>query len=222
MRRWCGALLLGTVISLVSAPALAADQTVRARNDFFDPARVTINVGEKVTWRNEGILHNVKFDDGSFEEPAEPSSLPWTAERRFDQAGQFRYYCEAHGGPNGVGMAGTVVVVAPGQTPVDNTAPVVSDLAARPSTACTRRTRRCRRTRVRFGFDLSEAATVNGTVRKRRQRTRRFERDGVQGENTIRFSTRGLAPGRWRVTLTATDTNGNRSAPARTTFTVRR
>jgi plastocyanin len=223
MRRRGLALALAVGLSLVSAPALAADQNVRVRNDFFDPRAVTINVGEKVTWRNEGILHNVKFDDGSFEEPPEPSSLPWTAERTFGQAGTFMYYCEAHGTRGGVGMAGTVTVVAPGQAPpTDTAAPVVSDLEARPRTACARRTRTCRRTRTEFEFTLSEAATVNGSVRKRGQRTRRFERAGVPGENEIRFSTRGLAPGHWRLTLVATDGSNNRSAPARTTFRVRR
>jgi plastocyanin len=223
MRRCGVGLVLAAGLSLTAVPALAADQAVRARDNSFDPRAVTINVGEKVTWRNEGIFHNVKFDDGSFEQPADPSSLPWTAERTFDQPGEFRYYCEAHGARGGAGMAGSVRVLAPGQTPAPaDTAPVVSDLRARPSTACARRTRRCRRTRVRFAFDLSEAATVNGAVRRRGQRTRRFERDGVQGENTIRFSTRGLAPGRWRLTLTATDATGNRSDPARATFRLRR
>ena len=77
----------------------------------FSPSEVTIDLGDTVTWEQSGVFpHNVKFDDGSFEEPADPTSTPWTANRTFDSPGTFRYYCEQHGGPNGSGMAGTVSV----------------------------------------------------------------------------------------------------------------
>jgi plastocyanin len=217
-------LALTVGLSLVAAPALAEDQRVAARDDFFDARSVTINVGDTVTWFQAGIRpHNVKFDDGSFEEPPDPSVTRWEASRRFDTPGEFRYYCEVHGARGGVGMAGTVTVLAPGQAPPpEDVPPVLSALRVRPSTGCRRRTRTCRRTRVGFEFSVSEAATVNGAVRKRGERTRRFQREAVQGENTIRFSTRGLATGRWRLTLVATDQANHTSAPARTTFRVRR
>ena len=99
------------IVALMAVPASAADQSVTATpgNDF-SPAEVTIDLGEKVTWSNGGGFHNVKFDDGSFEQPAEPDPTSWTAERTFDTPGAFRYYCEQHGGPNGSGMAGRVLV----------------------------------------------------------------------------------------------------------------
>jgi plastocyanin len=91
--------------------ALAVDQTVTATpsNDFMEAA-VTVDVGDTVTWTNAGGLHNVKFDDGSFEQPADPQSNNWTVSRTFDSAGTFRYYCELHGDRNGVGMSGSVTV----------------------------------------------------------------------------------------------------------------
>jgi plastocyanin len=109
--RWILPLPLAAA-ALIALPASAADQSVTAGPQFdFSPAEVTIDIGDKVTWNQSGPFpHNVKFDDGSFEQPADPSSVPWTAERTFDAPGTFRYYCEQHGGPNGTGMAGTVQV----------------------------------------------------------------------------------------------------------------
>lgn len=108
MVRWTLPLAIAV---LLAVPASAADQSVSATlTNSFEPAEVTIDVGEKVTWHNEGGFHNVHFEDGSFEDPASPS-LNWTTvERTFDTPGTFRYYCEQHGGPDGVGMSGTVAV----------------------------------------------------------------------------------------------------------------
>ena len=108
MLRWTLPLAIAV---LLAVPASAADQSVSATlTNSFEPAEVKIDVGDKVTWNNEGGFHNVKFDDGSFEEPASPSFDWATVERTFDAAGTFRYYCEQHGGPDGVGMSGTVSV----------------------------------------------------------------------------------------------------------------
>jgi plastocyanin len=98
--------------------ALGADATVQARDNFFQPSAVTINQGETVTWTNAGSNpHNVRFDDGSFEEPAAPSTSSWSVQRTFNAPGTFPYYCEAHGGPGGSGMAGTVTVNAAATPP---------------------------------------------------------------------------------------------------------
>jgi len=107
--RWA---LTLAIAGSIAVPAVAADQSVTAGPEFeFSPDEVTIDVGDTVTWNNSGPFpHNVKFDDGSFEQPPAPSSVPWTAERTFDAPGTFRYYCEQHGSPNGGGMSGTVSV----------------------------------------------------------------------------------------------------------------
>lgn len=112
------------IVGLMAAPASAADETVTATvSNDFSPADVTIDAGEKVTWDNGGGFHNVKFDDGSFEEPADPDPSQWTVERTFGTPGTFRYYCEQHGGPDGAGMSGRVLVrdatgTVPGPDPV--------------------------------------------------------------------------------------------------------
>jgi plastocyanin len=94
-----------------AGPALAANQTVTATpGNQFTPRNVEINQGEMVTWNNGGGLHNVHFDDNSYDMPASPSGAAWSVSRSFSTPGVFRYYCELHGGPNGSGMAGAVYV----------------------------------------------------------------------------------------------------------------
>lgn len=99
------------ILALMAVPAGAADQSVTANIDnTFSPDHVTIDLGDKVTWNNGGGFHNVKFSNGSFEEPANPDFSNWTVERTFDRPGGFTYYCEQHGTPEGGGMAGHVEV----------------------------------------------------------------------------------------------------------------
>jgi plastocyanin len=222
MRRCCAALALATVLSLAAAPALAEDQRVTALpNDTWDRPAVTINVGEQVTWTNGGGLHNVRFDDGSYEMPRDPDPTPWTVSRRFEQRGEFTYICEAHP----TSMRGRVTVLAQGQPPPgDTTSPGITDLESTRSRFCNTRRRSCRRRGTRFRFQLSEDAAVRAVVRPvgrpRGRRGDRFQANGTAGANSIRYSGRGLKPGRYRLTLTATDANGNVSAPARIRFTV--
>jgi plastocyanin len=102
-------------IALAAAPAAgAADQTVNALpSNAFSPADVSIAQGEKVTWNNVGGTHNVRFDDGSFEMPAQPSSTAWSVQRTFNQVGNFTYYCEAHPAMRGIVRVGTGTTPAP-------------------------------------------------------------------------------------------------------------
>jgi plastocyanin len=124
-----------------ASSAFAANQTVTATpSNSFVEKDVTIAPGETVTWNNAGGTHNVHFDDNSFQMPMSPSSSTWTVPRTFGQApGTYRYYCDLHGGPGGVGMAGSVTVSAGGVpspspgpgpsspgTPADDAKPVAS------------------------------------------------------------------------------------------------
>ena len=111
-------ILLAAGSTVAVMPARAADQTVTATSsNQFSPANVTVSPGETVTWTNAGGLHNVKFDDGSFEQPADPSFSNWTVSGTFNSPGTFRYFCKAHGGPGGAGMSGTVTVGTPSAPP---------------------------------------------------------------------------------------------------------
>ena len=77
-------ILLAAGSTVAVMPARAADQTVTATSsNQFSPANVTVSPGETVTWTNAGGLHNVKFDDGSFEQPADPSFPNWTVSGTF-------------------------------------------------------------------------------------------------------------------------------------------
>ena len=122
--KWSGAKTLLVVsvflagLGLGVVPGLGANQAVTAggTSNSFRPGTVTVAAGESVTWTNAGGSHNVKFDDGAFEQPAAPSSSAWTVSRTFTTAGTYRYYCELHGGAGGAGMSGTVVVTSPAGT----------------------------------------------------------------------------------------------------------
>jgi plastocyanin len=116
-----------TVACLVSAaPAIGANQTVAA-NEFsqFVPKHVAVNVGEMVTWNNMGNgLHNVHFDDNSFQQPPFADASAWSVSKTFPTPGVYGYHCDVHGNTGGVGMSGTVTVNGPsyprpkGATPI--------------------------------------------------------------------------------------------------------
>jgi plastocyanin len=222
MRRGVIALGLAGAVSLTAAPALGGsiERTVIATpdNEFF-PEALTVRPGTRVDWENRGIQHNVKFEDGRFEQPRDPQSTPWRVWRRFDTRGVYRYYCEAHGGPGGRGMSGRIIV----QT---NETPRLRKLTVRPRKVCRRRTRKCRKAKAVIRFRLSERARVTGFIdpvgKPRRRTGMDVEFSGRKGRNTKRVAVRRLKPGRYRLTLSAEDNNGNESNPARAFFRVKR
>jgi plastocyanin len=222
MRRLAIALPLALVMC---SPATAADQSVSATNsNTFTPSTVTVNVDDTVTWTNQGGLHNVVFDDGSYTEPAQPSFSMWTASRKFPTAGSFKYHCGYHG----TSMAGTVVVQAaqqppPGGEQPDTTAPDIDGLKLVPATFCNKRTSKCKRTGTLIRFTLDEDAKISGRVvnRKTGKRAGSVSISASAGENEFDYSGKGLALGRYRLELTPRDAAGNRAAkPTRASFTV--
>ena len=83
--------------------------TVEVNNFSFNPAQLTIKVGDTVKWTNILGFHSVVADDNSFGSGAASSSA-WVYEFVFNTPGIFRYYCVVHGAPNGVGMSGIITV----------------------------------------------------------------------------------------------------------------
>ncbi len=83
---------------------------VAVEDNVFEPAQVTVSVGTRVGWTNEGQNpHTVTANDGSFDSGnLDPGR---TTSATFDEPGSFPYYCQIHGSP-GSGMAGTVIVQA--------------------------------------------------------------------------------------------------------------
>lgn len=108
----------------IATPDPNARNTVLVRGDGenrFDPAEITIAVGDTVNWLwpqgSEG--HNVVPDDGDTPPQSGPlGGYPRFHSFRFAAPGVYRYHCMAHGAAGGVGMSGTVTVLAsPGPVP---------------------------------------------------------------------------------------------------------
>ena len=84
----------------------AADTSVTISDFQFAPASVTIDVGDTVTWNNDGPAgHSATADDGEFDTGIFDAGQ--SRSHTFDQAGTFSYFCTPH--PN---MQGTVTVRA--------------------------------------------------------------------------------------------------------------
>lgn len=98
---------LGCLGLLVTGPALAAEHFVNTNGLVFEPADLTINVGDTVTWINaDNGFHNVVADDGSFTS-GPPSNDSWQYSHTFTTGGSYGYHCEVHVGQ---GMTGTITV----------------------------------------------------------------------------------------------------------------
>ena len=87
-----------------STPAIADEHIVNIVGLTFDPADLTIEVGDTVTWVNDGGVHNV-VGDGFTSGP--PSNDLWTYSYTFHHGGDYPYVCEVH---EDAGMVGTVTV----------------------------------------------------------------------------------------------------------------
>jgi plastocyanin len=225
MRRGGVAFALAAVLALSAADAVAdgpggPGPTVEATvdNTFF-PKTLTLPPGTTVYFENHGLSHNVHFDDGKFEGPTDPQPTPWRVWRHFDEPGTYPYYCELHGGPNGQGMSGTIVIEA-------GAAPRLQKLTVTPRRVCNRRTRKCRQTGAVVRFTLSENARVTGGIDpvggRAGRRGRDLELKGKQGANSFRVSGKKLDPGLYKVTLSAEDQDGNESDPAVAYLRVKR
>jgi plastocyanin len=81
-------------------------KTVKALSLDFSPKRVTIQDGQKVTWKYiEGSAHTVTMKKGPFSKVLDASNP--TVSKRFKKEGTFRYICIPHAD---FGMRGKVIV----------------------------------------------------------------------------------------------------------------
>ena len=88
------------------------DVAVGGGANIFSPAELTINVGDTVTWTNEGGFHNVVSDVLDAEKnplfsSGAPSTDNWTYTFTFNTPGTYRYVCQPH---ETIGMVGTITV----------------------------------------------------------------------------------------------------------------
>ncbi|HEY8256956.1 MAG TPA: plastocyanin/azurin family copper-binding protein [Gemmatimonadales bacterium] len=79
----------------------------------FDPAELTITVGDTVNWVwPEGVEgHNVVPDAISPPQSGALAGYPKFHSFRFDDPGVYHYHCMAHGGAGGAGMSGVITVL---------------------------------------------------------------------------------------------------------------
>jgi plastocyanin len=113
-------LLIVTSFFLSVSPASADTVKVKMGTDAgalgFEPATVTIKVGDTVEWVNNKLApHNAVFDgskiDGAIATKLSHKALVFSPGESFSttftEAGEYPYYCEPH---RGAGMVGKVVV----------------------------------------------------------------------------------------------------------------
>lgn len=99
------------VVAATSDPApvrlaAAAAQSVTIKDFSFGPGTLTVNVGDTVTWTNDGPSeHTATANDGSFNTGI--LSKGQSASHTFTSAGTFQYICSIH-----TFMHGTIVVEA--------------------------------------------------------------------------------------------------------------
>lgn len=104
------AFLAFTLLLAATSLAHAETVTVDIRNFAFQPANVTINLGDSVKWVNQDAFPHTStdkqngWDSGSLSKGADFS-------QRFDKAGVFNYFCAVH-----PGMTGKVTVRTAEQT----------------------------------------------------------------------------------------------------------
>ncbi len=105
-------LTIGALALCLGAPGTAFAQdtpSVSVQDEFFDPAEARVGSGVSLMWSLNGAeQHTITADDGSFDSgilnPGNTFSVA------FDTPGTHAYYCQLHGAPGGVGMAGNIVV----------------------------------------------------------------------------------------------------------------
>lgn len=82
--------------------AFASDVTVRVGHNLLEPAKVSISVGDTVTFYNQARMpggHTIVADDGSFESPALDKDASWS--RTFTKPGSYSYHIKQHPGTKG-------------------------------------------------------------------------------------------------------------------------
>jgi plastocyanin len=109
-------MIMYTALAYPDPDAPNSVHVLNAGGNRFEPAIITINVGDTINWYWPvgSAGHNVVPDDGNA--PATsgaPAGYPKFLSFTFAIPGTYHYHCAVHGGPGGVGMAGSVTVLPP-------------------------------------------------------------------------------------------------------------
>jgi plastocyanin len=209
-----GALITLLALVALAAPASADTKDVTVANNAFSPADLTVTQGDSVTWTFAGpdTNHSVTSNttgQGSFDsDPGNPSPNHAGGDK-FSQdmivVGEFTYFCKVHSNMTGK-ITVTPKVNDPNGPPADTVAPKFGT----PTVSVKKR-----QARFTLDEDASVAVKLAGPTRKKRTIA------GKSGQNALKLP-RKLKPGRYTLTLRATDAAGNRSLVAKTKFRVRK
>lgn len=234
MRKHIAAIPVLTVAIFMAAVPALADQSVMTQGGdvypAFSPTSLTVMPGEKVTFMHpDGGTHNVAWDDNGVPPmPASPS-ITWgttTPTRTFTTPGVYRFYCQNHGGPNGFGMSGKVIVLNPDGTPPpgatpppDKTAPSITSLKTSAG-----------KKRFTLKFSSSEKGAASGKLERQNSHGvyKKFGdvsfsvKKSSSNSITIKKTATGksLTTGKFRVSFRVKDTAGNKSSKKTATVTI--
>jgi len=115
---WYGPTKPAERAALAPRTSSVTDEIVVPMANFeFSPREVVVNVGTTIVWLNQDAApHTATADDGrafNSDLVANGQSFSLT----LLDVGEFSYYCELHGSAGGIGMAGTIIVLAGDQAP---------------------------------------------------------------------------------------------------------
>ena len=208
-----GGLITLLALCALTSPARAATHQVSVGNNAFSPANLTVDAGDTVTWTFVGPDTNhstTTTGDGRTTWDSDPgNSFPnHNVGDKFSQdlntPGDFSYFCKVHSF-----MTGRIVV----QQKATNPFPPPDDTA--PPQFGTPKVQAKRR---RVTFRLDEAAQVQAKLRGPTRKTLKLA--AKAGTNVLKLPKR-LKPGRYALSMRATDAAGNKSLVARAKFRVR-
>jgi plastocyanin len=115
MRRLLPA-LVGIILLAAATASAGTIHNVSISNNMFINSDITIAVGDTVRWTWVNGQHSTTSDTPGLWDSGLLMN-PSTFDHVFGSAGDFRYYCTAHGFPGGIGMSGIVRVQGATPTP---------------------------------------------------------------------------------------------------------
>jgi plastocyanin len=111
---YAGGLPVGEPCPQDSGGTTGATDVHLTTNATFSPKNIMVNSGDTVTWKwDDADQHTVTSDTGAWTDSGVRGGGPPNAtfQHVFNAPGVFKYHCQIHGAPNGVGMSGSVTVM---------------------------------------------------------------------------------------------------------------
>ncbi len=109
-----GVLSLCISMLAISITAFSAEYKVGMEGWEFNPPKLTVKVGDTVTWINDDdTKHKIAFEDKSLNAPVRKHARKFAVgdkfSLKFTKAGEFKYFCGTHESQD---MLGVVIVEA--------------------------------------------------------------------------------------------------------------